>query len=293
FDSRTISVVYSIDQCTRTYIQRIETRGNSRTRDYVIRREFDISEGDAFNQALVQRAKKRLENLDYFTSVNVATIPGDQPDQVILVVDVVEKATGEFSVGGGYATGGETPGPTAEFSITEKNFLGRGQYIRLALGGGKDSRNYQLSFTEPYFLGRRIAAGFDLFKQKRTNRSYDYDVQGATIRFGLPITEALVTQIAYNITEQRYAYGDWNLHGPSGMPYCPNPYGITDPTQPIDPVTNPLRCPLPRAIQTAIANSPWMKSSVSASFTYNTIDNMRDPREGLYLTGALEYAGLG
>src|SRR5690606_6885486 len=91
FDSRTISVVYSIDQGSRTYIQRIEIRGNSRTRDYVIRREFDISEGDAFNQALVQRAKKRLENLDYFTSVNVATIPGDQPDQVILVVDVVEK----------------------------------------------------------------------------------------------------------------------------------------------------------------------------------------------------------
>src|SRR5690606_28187876 len=245
FDSRTISVVYSIDQCTRTYIQRIETRGNSRTRDYVIRREFDISEGDAFNQALVQRAKKRLENLDYFTSVNVATIPGDQPDQVILVVDVVEKATGEFSIGAGYATGGETPGPTAEFSITENNFLGRGQYIRLSLGGGKDSRNYQLSFTEPYFLGRRMSAGFDIFKQKRTNRSYDYDVQGATIRFGLPITEHLVTQLAYNYTEQRYAYGDWNSGG-----LCPGTFGDPD----------DLLCPLPNAIQRAIMNSPWVKS---------------------------------
>src|SRR5690606_32571404 len=151
--------------------------------------------GDAFNQALVQRAKRRLERLDYFTTVNMSTGPGAQADQVIRVVDVVEQATGEFSIGVGYATGGDTPGPSVELSVTESNFLGRGQYIRLSLGGGKDSRNYQLSFTEPYFLGRRISAGFDIFKQTRTNRRYDYDVQGATVRFGLPITEALTSQV--------------------------------------------------------------------------------------------------
>ncbi|MBX4421131.1 BamA/TamA family outer membrane protein, partial [Mycobacterium tuberculosis] len=82
-------------------------------------------------------------------------------------MDVVEKSTGEFSIGGGYTTGGESPGPTVEGSITERNFLGRGQYIRIAAGGGlNNNRTYSLSFTEPYFLGQRISAGFDLFKRQ-------------------------------------------------------------------------------------------------------------------------------
>ena len=105
-------VVYSIDQGPRTYVERIEIRGNARTRDYVIRREFDVSEGDAFNQVLIKRAKKRLERLNYFETVEISTAPGSQPDQVILVVDLVEKSTGEFSVGAGYSTGGETSGPS-------------------------------------------------------------------------------------------------------------------------------------------------------------------------------------
>ena len=153
FENRTISVVYAIDQGPRTYVERIEIRGNERTRDFVIRREFDISEGDAFNQVLVQRAKRRLEALDYFTSVEISTAPGSEPDQVILVIDLVEKSTGEFSIGGGYTTGGETAGPSVEGSITERNFLGRGQFIRFSAGGGQNSRDFMLSFTEPYFLG--------------------------------------------------------------------------------------------------------------------------------------------
>ncbi|TIT27388.1 MAG: outer membrane protein assembly factor BamA, partial [Mesorhizobium sp.] len=124
FENHTISVVYTIDQGTKAYVERIEIRGNDRTRDYVIRREFDVSEGDAFNQVLIQRAKKRLEALDYFEKVEVSTVPGSEPDQVVLVVDVVEKSTGEFSVGAGYSTGGDTSGPSIEGSITERNFLG-------------------------------------------------------------------------------------------------------------------------------------------------------------------------
>ncbi|WP_292638100.1 outer membrane protein assembly factor BamA, partial [Mesorhizobium sp.] len=140
FENHTISVVYTIDQGTKAYVERIEIRGNDRTRDYVIRREFDVSEGDAFNQVLIQRAKKRLEALDYFEKVEVSTVPGSEPDQVVLVVDVVEKSTGEFSVGAGYSTGGDTSGPSIEGSITERNFLGRGQFIKLSAGGGKNSR---------------------------------------------------------------------------------------------------------------------------------------------------------
>ncbi|PBB37806.1 outer membrane protein assembly factor BamA [Mesorhizobium sp. WSM3868] len=274
FENHTISVVYTIDQGTKAYIERIEIRGNDRTRDYVIRREFDVSEGDAFNQVLIQRAKKRLEALDYFEKVDISTVPGSAPDQVVLVVDVVEKSTGEFSVGAGYSTGGDTPGPSVEGSITERNFLGRGQYIKLSAGGGKNSRDYAISFTEPYFLGRRIAAGFDIYKSTREyNNHYDSDTTGATIRFGLPITDSISTQLAYNISQEKYKVDD-----------------SCGPTSPADPDGT---CTISPAILEGVAQSPWIKSSVSLGLVYNTIDDMKNPHEGLYVTGTTEVAGLG
>ncbi|TIN64860.1 MAG: outer membrane protein assembly factor BamA, partial [Mesorhizobium sp.] len=273
FENHTISVVYTIDQGTKAYIERIEIRGNDRTRDYVIRREFDVSEGDAFNQVLIQRSKKRLENLNYFEKVDISTVPGSQPDQVVLVVDVVEKSTGEFSVGAGYSTGGDTAGPSVEGSVTERNFLGRGQFIKLSAGGGKNSRDYSLSFTEPYFLGRRIAAGFDIFKSTREyNNNYDSDTTGATIRFGLPITDSISTQLAYNISQEKYEVDDG----------C-NP---TD----LDPSGT---CDISTAILDGIEQSPWIKSSVSLGLVYNTIDDMKNPHEGIYATTTVEVAGLG
>jgi outer membrane protein insertion porin family len=273
FENHTISVVYTIDQGTKAYIERIEIRGNDRTRDYVIRREFDVSEGDAFNQVLIQRAKKRLEALDYFEKVDISTVPGSQPDQVVLVVDVVEKSTGEFSVGAGYSTGGDTAGPSVEGSITERNFLGRGQYIKLAAGGGKNSRDYSLSFTEPYFLGRRIAAGFDVYQQTRNYSHYDSETLGATVRFGLPITDNISTQLAYNIAQEKYKLD-------SG---CLDALGNYDPS----------KCTISQAIRDGVAESPWLKSSVSLGLVYNTIDDMKNPHEGIYANVTTEVAGLG
>ncbi|RUY41032.1 outer membrane protein assembly factor BamA, partial [Mesorhizobium sp. M7A.F.Ca.CA.002.07.1.1] len=274
FENHTISVVYTIDQGTKAYIERIEIRGNDRTRDYVIRREFDVSEGDAFNQVLIQRAKKRLENLNYFEKVDISTVPGSQPDQVVLVVDVVEKSTGEFSVGAGYSTGGDTAGPSVEGSVTERNFLGRGQFIKLSAGGGKNSRDYSLSFTEPYFLGRRIAAGFDIYKSTREyNNNYDSDTTGATIRFGLPITDSITTQLAYNISQEKYKVDDGCLTDGVYIPGSP--------------------CNISTAILDGIDQSPWIKSSVSLGLVYNTIDDMKNPHEGIYANTTVEVAGLG
>ncbi|MER8494083.1 outer membrane protein assembly factor BamA [Mesorhizobium sp. M1312] len=267
FENHTISVVYTIDQGTKAYVERIEIRGNDRTRDYVIRREFDVSEGDAFNQVLIQRAKKRLEALDYFEKVEVSTVPGSEPDQVVLVVDVVEKSTGEFSVGAGYSTGGDTSGPSVEGSITERNFLGRGQFIKLSAGGGKNSRDYSFSFTEPYFLGRRIAAGFDVFHRTREYDDYQSETTGATVRFGLPITDDISTQLAYNISQEKYELDDG----------C-------------DPNAG---CEVSTAILNGIEESPWLKSSVSLGLVYNTIDDMKSPHEGIFANVTTEFAGLG
>jgi outer membrane protein insertion porin family len=277
FENRTISVAYAIDEGPHTYIQRIEIRGNTRTRDYVIRREFDIGEGDAFNQVLIQKAKKRLEDLDYFTSVNISTAPGSEPDQVILIVDVVEKSTGQFSIGAGYSTGESATsgkGISLQGSVSERNFLGRGQYIRLSAGGGLDgSRDYALSFTEPYFLGRRISAGFDIYRSTRFYDHYDSQRTGGTVRFGLPITDALSTQLAYNIVSEKYDYRDCDDDGDD------------DPDE--------HDCDLSGAIRDAIDNSPWLKSSVSGSIIYNTIDDIKNPANGIYANFTTEYAGIG
>ncbi len=275
FETRTINVVYTIDQGAKVYVERIEIRGNTRTRDFVIRREFDVSEGDAFNQVLIQRAKRRLEKLDFFESVNIATAPGSEPDQVVLVVDVVDKSTGEFSIGAGYSTGGQNSGPSVEGSITERNFLGRGQFIRFSAGGGENSRDYTFSFTEPYFLGRRIAAGFDIFRNTREYDEYQSETTGGTIRFGLPITENLTTQVAYNLSQEKYEYTDGCDDNDNGV------YG------------EPGDCDLPPAIVNGIAESPWIKSSVSGTIVYNTIDDTKNPHSGIFSTFTTEVAGLG
>lgn len=258
--TKTISVDYLVDQGDRAYVERIEVRGNTSTRDYVIRREFDMSEGDAFNQSEVAEAKRRLERLGYFSKVNITTAPGSAPDRVVLIVDVIDQSTGNFGVGAGYATGGE--GFIVEASIEEKNFLGRGQYIRVAASGGAKTRNYSISFTEPYFLGYRLAAGFDLFKtESRIYDNYSYQDQGFSLRVTAPITNDLSTTFRYNYKEMDYTTDGFLL--------------------------------LSRPYQDLVNGSPWVTSSISNSFNYNTLDTGVLPHEGIIASVTQEFAGLG
>lgn len=264
YTNRTISVIYLVDEGTRAYVERIEIRGNTRTRDYVIRREFDLSEGDAFNQVLVRRAKKRLEDLKFFSSVDISTQPGSQPDRVVLIVDVKDQSTGEFGVGGGYSN---NDGFTATVDITERNFLGRGQFIRASVGGGEDSREYSLSFTEPYFLGYRLAAGFDVFKT--TDSSYtgfEEDTQGINLRLGAPITENLYLSTAFKYSETRYT-------------------GVT--------LANITSLPERSSVARTIASGGHQIGALSYTLTYNTLDDQTLPREGIAARLTQEYAGLG
>src|ERR1700692_4696822 len=184
FEAHTVSIVFTIDEGPRTYIERINVRNNTRTRDYVIRREFDISEGDAYNRALVDRAERRLKNLDFFKTVKVTTEPGSSSDRVILNVDLEEKSTGDFSVSGGYST---TDGPLAEVSISERNLLGRGLYGKASVTYGQFARGISLSFVEPYLLDYRIALGLDTYyRQQLANSFISYGTQtvGFTPRIG-------------------------------------------------------------------------------------------------------------
>lgn len=259
--NHTISVDYLVDQGERAYVERIEIRGNTRTRDYVIRREFDMGEGDAFNQEMVARAKRRLEALGYFSSVNVSTAPGSAADRVVVIVDVQDQSTGSFGIGAGYSAG-SGGGFLVEASIEEKNFLGRGQYIRVAAGRGDESRTYNVSFTEPYFLGYRLAAGFDVFKNENDfdDDNYSYEDQGFSLRVTAPITENLSTTLRYNFTQFDYSGNVAKLSSPYVR---------------------------------AVEGGNWVRSSVSQSITYNTLDDAQLPHDGILATFTHEFAGLG
>ncbi|WP_196258286.1 outer membrane protein assembly factor BamA [Pelagibacterium limicola] len=264
----TFNVTYLVDEGARVYVERINIVGNTRTRDFVIRREFDFAEGDPFNRTMVTRGRAAIEALGFFESVQVTAGPGSAPDKVVLNVAVVERSTGDYGIGGGYST---TDGIFGEISLTERNFLGRGQYLRLAVGRSETGETYDFSFTEPRFMGLRISAGVDAYRRvvsEETLYSYGIETTGARLRFGLPIVEnvTLTTHIGY---EQKY---------------------FTDVrTNPADPVVENRGQPAPPYITDGMTLDKLM---VGYTLAYNTVDNQRRPTEGMVLSFSQEYAGL-
>ena len=198
--TRAINVTYVIDQGPRIYIERINIIGNLRTHDHVVRREFRLAEGDAYNPLMVDKAKKRLQGLGFFKTVEIKRRPGSAPDRVVLDVELVEQSTGELSFGAGYST---SEGVIGDVSITERNLLGRGQFLRLRLAGSAERLQVDLSFTEPRFLDRNLAAGFDLF-HKDVNLSqlsaFRSQTTGGSLRLGFPLAENLWLTNSYTLS---------------------------------------------------------------------------------------------
>ncbi len=188
-DGLTVDVAYDIRQGPRVYIERIEITGNVRTLNSVIRREFQLSEGDAFNSALLRKAQQRLRDLNYFEKVDITTSPGDAPDKVIVHVAVAEKSTGELSFGAGYST---TDGILGDITLRERNFLGHGQDAQISLTLSQKRQLGQISFTDPYFLNRNVSAGFDLFISQtnlQSQSNYDQNSTGGVLRASYPLSE--------------------------------------------------------------------------------------------------------
>jgi outer membrane protein insertion porin family len=263
-DARRIGISFVIDQGPHTYVERIEIHGNTRTRDYVIRREFDIAEGDAYNKTLIDRAERRLKNLNYFKTVKISAKPGSASDRVVLDVELAEQSTGEFNIAGGYST---TDGLLAEVKIGENNFLGTGQTVKASVSYGQYAQNADLSASEPYFLGTRIAAGVDFFAKQTdasSYQSYGSYSYGATLSLGLPINEQIGAQLRYSISRQ-----DVTLD-PSSL--------AATPSVPIQ--------------QAALAGPQWV-SAVGDTISYNTLDNNKNPTSGINSQLKQDLAGLG
>jgi outer membrane protein insertion porin family len=304
FEAHTVSIVFAIDEGPRTYIERINVRGNTRTRDYVIRREFDISEGDAYNRALVDRAERRLKNLDFFKNVKIAAEPGSSSDRVILVVDLEEKSTGDFSVSGGYST---TDGALGEVSISERNFLGRGLFAKAALTYGQYARGFSLSFVEPYLLDYRVALGLDLFYREQLPNSYiSYGTRtlGFSPRLGFALREDLSLQVRYSIYQQRLSLPGYLANcnnNPSNplLAFNPSPafvnangaMGATDPSGIGLWCYSDGEASLP--VRKELASGKTLTSAVGYSLNYNTLDNNKNPTDGLLVDFKQDFAGVG
>jgi outer membrane protein insertion porin family len=257
-ENRTIDIVYEVKEGPRVYVERINITGNIRTLDSVIRREFRLVEGDAFNSAKMRLSQQRIRNLGFFKKVDVTNDPGSAPDKTVVNVAVEEQSTGEFSVGVGFST---TDGPLADISIRERNLLGRGQDLRLGFTIAQRVQQLDFSFTEPYFLGRNMAAGIDLFeltRNQQTESQFDQSAIGGSLRVGYQITDTLRQTFKYTLRKDRI----YNVASTASV-FIKEEAGSRN------------------------------TSSVGQVLLYDRRDSPKDPTEGYYFQLATDIAGLG
>ena len=304
-----VNIAFVIEEGPRVYIERINIRGNTRTRDYVIRREFDIAEGDAYNRALIDRAERRLKNLNYFKVVKISNEPGSASDRVVINVDLEEQSTGEFSITGGYST---ADGFLAEVSVAERNLLGHGQYAKAAVQYGQRARGFELSYAEPYFLGNRLMVGADIFaRQTLASSYYSYDnkTYGGGLRAGFALTEELAFQTRYNAYRQEISlplYLNDCIFSPNALVNNPVPgvngVGLDAVPVGVSQTNEALRTDggncyanneAGLAVRRELANGPVWVSLVGYTAVYSTLDNNRNPTSGVYLEFKQDFAGLG
>jgi outer membrane protein insertion porin family len=193
----TVDINVEVIEGPEVYVERINITGNTRSEDRILRREIPFVEGDLFTLQKLQRARQRLINLGYFDLVNVTTQPGTDKTRIIVNVEVTERPTGIFSIGGGFSSVDSFVGT---LDISQNNFLGRGWQLSLRLRAGANSQQGVISFTEPWLFDRPLSAGFDLFNVKRQFTEYDYDSLGGNVRLSHPFAEYWRWQTSYRLT---------------------------------------------------------------------------------------------
>jgi outer membrane protein insertion porin family len=304
---RLVNLVFTVEEGQRAYIERINIRGNTKTRDYVIRREFDVAEGDAYNRALINRAERRLKNLNYFKNVRISSEPGSAPDRVVVNVDVEEQSTGELSLAGGYST---SDGALAEASIGERNLFGLGLAAKASVTYGQHSKGATVSFVEPYLLGYRLALGLDLYAKEQLPSnfiSYQTDTVGAGLRLGFALREDLTFQARYAIYRQQVKLpanlDNCNNINPDFISTFPTPnlWNNGNPATTFPGLagagTNNMNCyadgeaSLP--VKVELSAGPVVTSLVGYTLLYNTVDDNRNPTAGVAAALNQDFAGVG
>ncbi len=261
--SRTISVAYVVEQGPRVYIERINVLGNYRTEDYVIRREFRVAEGDAYNKVMVDQARQRLMGLGFFKDVKVNKEPGSAGDRVVLNIDVTEQSTGELSFSAGYSS---AEGVIGDVTYSERNFMGTGQFVQVKLSGSQVSYGLDTSWTEPRFLDRNLSLGVDAFVRNSDYRAdtgytvagYEDFKTGGSLRFGFGLLDNVWLNTNYTFIYE-------NIYN--------------------------LDTGAPLAVYEVEGSS--VISSVGYSLIWDTRNNRKNPSRGFYFSVAQDFAGAG
>jgi len=263
-EDHTIDITFDVQEGPQVYVERIDIVGNVRTLDKVIRREMRLVEGDAFNSNKLNRSKERIKNLGFFKKVETQTSQGSAPDKTRVTVEVEEQSTGELSLGVGFST---TDGPLADITLRERNFLGRGQDLRIGTVVSFRSQQVSLSYTEPYFLDSNIAFGWDLFEIKTSPTAsffsgiapvYQQFSYGGSLRAGYQLTENLRQTLKYTVRSD----------------------DITDVQS-------------DASLFIALQAGTHLTSSVGQVLLYDRRDNRADPTSGWYASLGNDFAGVG
>ncbi len=261
--ARTIGIDYALETGPKVYIERIDILGNVRTEDRVIRREFKLQEGDAFNRLLVTRAKERLQSLGFFKTVDISSQQGSGPDRMVLSVNVEENSTGEVSFGGGYST---SEGIIGDISYKERNLLGKGQFLSLTFSGSLSRAQVDLSFTEPRFLDSNVSAGFDVFHKETnylTTSGYKLRHSGFDVRLGFPLSDEVGLSTRYTLARDEI------------FDIC---------------AVGSTNCVVPNA---SIKEGATWTSAVGYTVAYDARNVRNNPTKGVYMELSQDLAGLG
>ncbi|WP_242130285.1 outer membrane protein assembly factor BamA [Sphingobium sp. Sx8-8] len=288
-DTLTMGIDFRIANAPRVYVERVDINGNTLTQDKVVRREFRLAEGDAFNSFLVKRSKDRINSLGFFQEkLDIEQKPGSAPDRIVLETNVQEKSTGELSLSAGFSS---LERFIVSASITQRNFRGKGQELRTSVNYSAYSKSVELGFTEPYFMDRNIALGGDIYRRdlnsfnylngNTRNTTYQQVTTGAQLRMGVPLTEYMSLALRYtlnfdNVTlDKATYYTDNNNDGTLGN-------SSTD-------TCDPIRAG--RYLCDAIGKRTT--SMVGYSLIYDTRDNRIRPTRGNNVVLSQDFAGLG
>ena len=268
-ETRTVDVDFDIKEGPRVYIERIDIVGNTATLDYVIRRELRVAEGDAYNRVLVDRSKQQVKALGFFKDVDIEQLPGSAPDKTVLRVKVTEQPTGQLTFSIGYSSLEKLVG---DIGISQSNFRGRGQRVDFELSMGYLQKRVSLGFTEPRFMGRNMAAGFDIYTylyNYQTTAAFSSASTGITLRTGFPINQSTNMGLFYSIHTDN----------------------VSLPTYVLDPATGICASGYSQTLCDEVGRT--FTSSVGVSLRIDRRNDPIVPTRGFYIDGRQEFAGLG
>ena len=195
-----LEILITVDKARRNFVERIEFIDNARTMDKVIRREFEIVEGDAYNKLKLDRSIRNVRNLGFFSDVKVDTVQGSNPDQSITRVTVQEQATGDFSIGVGYSSLDKT---AFSFGINERNFLGTGRRLKTSLSLSSAKTNFTVGVSEPYLLGRNLLGSFDVFKEEDKDDETTVKRTGMIFGVGFSAADDVYHRLSYELSQSK------------------------------------------------------------------------------------------